>query len=325
MEVRPYLEKHQPLVWRTFTNALKSKKVGHAYLLLGEAGIPLKQVAVFLAKSLLCDHPNPLACESCVTCRRIEKEEYPDYFFFDGAESSIKKDDVTTVTAMFSQSALEEKGIMVYVINEVENMTPDAANSLLKFLEEPTEGTYAILTSKNEAKVLPTIISRCETVRMLLAPRAQVIQDAIACGAPQEDAEMLSYFYNSGELVAEEAASESYQDAKSVFAPFLEALADNPGIARYTIQKDVTPALNGKPALRFFFDMLTLVFQDVVAKKTGSPISLSAYDRIIGDLAENLPHVESSLLSVMTLRGEIETNINGGLLLSHLVSVITKE
>lgn len=325
MEVRPYLEKHQPLVWRTFCNALKANRVGHAYLLLGEAGIPLKQVAIYLAKSLLCDHPDPLADESCVTCRRIEKEEYPDYFFFDGSEASIKKDDVTSITTMFSQTALEEKGIMVYVINEVENMTPDAANSLLKFLEEPTENTYAILTSKNEAKLLPTIISRCETIRMLLSPREQVIADAVEAGANPEDAEMLSYFYNSGDLVAEEAESDEYQSAKAVFTPFLEALADNPGIARYTIQKEVTPALNGKPALRFFFDMLTVVFQDVVAKKTGSPISLGSYDRIISDLADSLPHVETSLLSVMTLRGEIETNINGGLLLSHLVSVITKE
>ena len=325
MEVRPYLEKNQPLVWRTFCNALKNNRVGHAYLLLGEAGIPLRQVAVYLAKSLLCNHPDPLADESCVICRRIDKEEYPDYVFFDGAESSIKKDDVTSVTALFSQSALEEKGIMVYVINEVENMTPDAANSLLKFLEEPTENTYAILTSKNEARVLPTIVSRCESIRLLLAPRGQVIKDAVAAGASIDDAEMLSYFYNSGDLVAEEAATDEYQDAKSVFMPFLDALADNPGLARFVVQKDVTPALNGKPSLRFFFDMLTVVFQDVVAKKTGSPISLGSYDRIISDLADKLPHVESSLLSVMTLRGEIETNINGGLLLSHLVSVITKE
>lgn len=325
MEVRPYLEKKQPLVHRTFSNALKSGKVSHAYLLVGEAGVPIREIAIYLAKSLLCDHGDPLADENCITCQRIEKGEYPDFILLDGEEGTVKKDSVSAVSSLFSQTALEEKGIMVYVINEAEKMTPDAANSLLKFLEEPNEGTYAILTSRNEAKLLPTIVSRCEKVRLVLSPRSEVIQEAIELGTEPIDAEVLSYFYNDGSLVQEEASSEDYQIVKKAMLPFLEALAEGPAYARYIMQKDVTPALFSRQSLRFFLDYLSLVFQDIATYQRGSTISLQSYGKIVADLAGKLPHVDSSLLCIMTLRGEAETNINAGLLLSHLVSVITKE
>jgi hypothetical protein len=96
-------------------------------------------------------------------------------------------------------------------------------------------------------------------------------------------------------------------------------------MARYVMEKDVTPLLNDKPSARFYFDMLSLAFQDIVAAKNGQPIKLASYANIIKDLAKKLPHVESSLLAIMTLRSQIELNLNISLLLGHLVNTITKE
>ena len=180
MPLAAYIKNKQPLVYRVFSNALQSGKLAHAYLLLGETGTPLKETAIYLAKSILCDYPDPLADEKCIVCQRIELDEYPDFVFYDGEEGTVKKGDVSSLTALFSQTPLEAKGIMVYVINHVENMTAEAANSLLKFLEEPPANTYAILTSQNEAKVLPTIASRCEKMRLLLSSRKEVIEEALS-------------------------------------------------------------------------------------------------------------------------------------------------
>ena len=179
-------------------------------------------------------------------------------------------------------------------------MTVEAVNSLLKFLEEPTPGTYAILTSQNEAKVLPTIISRCESMRLLLLPREEVVKDALDLGTAPEDADILANFYNDGQMIKDEAASEDYQNAKSAFVDELDALNQNASMARYVMEKDVTPLLNDKPSARFYFDMLSLAFQDIVAAKNGQPIKLASYANIIKDLAKKLPHVESSLLAIMT-------------------------
>lgn len=148
-----YLEEKQPLVWKTFSHALTTHRLAHAYLLSGEAGAPLKETALFLAKSILCDHPTPMADETCLTCTRIDHRTYSDFIFLDGEADSIKKDDVQEVLGDFSKTPLESKGIMVYIIHLVENMTVEAVNSLLKFLEEPSKNTYAILTTENEARL----------------------------------------------------------------------------------------------------------------------------------------------------------------------------
>ena len=73
MGIKNYVEKHQPLLSKTFSLAIKGNRIAHAYLLLGEPGIPLKEIAIFMAKSILCDHGDPLADETCNTCKRIEE------------------------------------------------------------------------------------------------------------------------------------------------------------------------------------------------------------------------------------------------------------
>ena len=143
MQIGQYLEKYQPVIYKTFINAKNENKLSHAYLLSGSIGMPLKETALFLAKSLLCDDPQPLACEKCITCLRVDEGNYPDVIIFDGTEGRIKKDDVQKIIGSFDKSALEDKGIMIYVIHLVENMTSVAVNALLKFLEEPGRNIFA--------------------------------------------------------------------------------------------------------------------------------------------------------------------------------------
>ena len=325
MSLGNYLKNRQPLVTKSFCYGLTHDQLAHAYLLTGEAGTPLKETALYLAKSILCDHPNPLADEECVTCQRIDRGEYPDFIFLDGEEDSIKKEEIRETLSLFQKTPLERKGVMIYVIHLVENMTPEAVNSLLKFLEEPSSSTYAILTTQNEDKVLPTIISRCERLRLILTPRKEVYDEAIALGVPQDDAEILSYFYNDGSLLKAAQEKEEYQKMKIAVTDAVEAFSRSSQFARFTFEKEVMPLLSTKANARFFFDLLTLFFRDVVAAKAGNPISLTSYDKIIRDAAKKLPHVETSLLSIMTLRGEIELNIRPGLILAHLVNVLTQE
>jgi DNA polymerase-3 subunit delta' len=130
-------------------------------------------------------------------------KKYPDVVVLDGrSRFTSKKTKSKTIVSNFQRTALESKGIMIYIIHQVENMTVEAVNSLLKFLEEPTpEDTYAILTCQNEAKVLPTIISRCESMRLLLLPREEVVKEAVDLGTAQEDADILSNFYNDGQMI----------------------------------------------------------------------------------------------------------------------------
>ena len=325
MDIGAYIKENQPLVYRTFLHAFEGQKLAHAYLLCGESGVPLKETALYFAKSILCDHPSPFADLSCRTCHRIDEGNYADFRSVDGSANSIKKDDMGTVVETFQQTPFEKKGIMVYVVHEVENMTAESINSVLKFLEEPTPNTYAILTTRNEAKVLPTILSRCQTIRMHLAPREDVEARAKAIGVADEDAELLSFFFNDATLVSENAGDEAYQATKASLISFLDATSQGKDMARLIMEKDVIPVVNSKASARLFFDMMTLFLKDASSLSKGGTISLKAHESTIQDLVKSLPNIDKNLLALMTLRGEIETNIQIGLLLSHLAISIFKE
>lgn len=119
MLVGKYLKEKQNVVYQTFFNALNTAHLSHAYLLVGEQGTPLLEVATYLAKSLVCDSPNPLACEHCLTCLRIDDGNYADLIIIDGALRTIKKEDVQVIEERFETSAVESKGKMIYIINHV--------------------------------------------------------------------------------------------------------------------------------------------------------------------------------------------------------------
>lgn len=320
-----YLEEKQPLVWKTFSHALTTHRLAHAYLLSGEAGAPLKETALFLAKSILCDHPTPMADETCLTCTRIDHRTYSDFIFLDGEADSIKKDDVQEVLGDFSKTPLESKGIMVYIIHLVENMTVEAVNSLLKFLEEPSKNTYAILTTENEARLLPTIVSRCECMRMLLAPRDEVIREAKELGIAEKDAELLAYFCNSGDLIALESKDEGYAAAKKAFEASLSALSKTRSAAIYAFEKNIIPNIGKKEDARYYLDMLSLAFKDILLLQENRPIKLSSYATLLEPIAQQVHHPSDSLLEIMRCRGELDLNISVSLLLEHLANYLTKE
>ncbi|MCR5506083.1 MAG: hypothetical protein K6F07_03725 [Bacilli bacterium] len=330
MQVEKYLEKYQPVIYKTFKNSLQKEKLSHAYLLSGNPGTPLLEVAKFLAKSILCDDPSPLACDNCITCLRVDDDNYPDFIVFDGSKSSIKKEEVASVEEQFEKTAFESKGIMIYVLHLIENMTEQAINSILKFLEEPGKNVYAFLTTNNENSILPTIISRCQVLHLKLVDRNVVIQDAMNEGVAKEDAELLSYFYNDGELIAEiledEEEKDDYEAAKEATIKFLEALGkDDSRELIYFEQNSLVPLVKTKESARFFLDMLTQAFKDILSIQNGSYPILESYDTMLRELADKLDNVEEILVEILKNRNLINLNVNISLLLDHLVINITRE
>lgn len=325
MQINNYLKKYQPIACRVLENAIKSNKISHAYLLIGESGIPLKDIALFFAKSILCDNPNPLACENCITCRRIEKNEYSDVLLFDGKERTIKKEDIEQITSNFSRTALEEKGKTLYIINLVENMTNEAVNSLLKFLEEPGKDTYAFLTTENESKVLPTIISRAQGIRLKLINQGLIISEAIEIGVSNEDAELLSSFYNNAELIKEQYNDSFYQNIKKQIYEYITILDSNFYSSIEYCDENIIPIIKTKEQARIFFDILTVIFQDIENAKIGNTLILQSYDTIIRSLSKKLKHIDKSLLEIMNARTQLDLNLNIPLLINKTTTIIIKE
>ncbi len=330
MQVEKYLKKYQPVIYQTFLNALQKDQLSHAYLISGNNGAPLMDVASFFAKSILCDDPSPMACNSCITCLRVEDGNYPDFFVFDGSKATIKKDDVDTIETAFEKKAFENKGIRVYILHLIENMTTQAINSILKFLEEPGSKVYAFLTTNNENSILPTIISRCQVLRLRLIDKQIVIQDAIDNGVDKKDAELLSYFYNDGELIKEilddKASNNAFFTAKECFEDILSVMdkGDKADII-YRSQSNIVNKVKTKESCRYFINMLVMAFEDMINIKNQKEAFLESYATILANLSEKLSHLDESLIELLKCSGVVNTNVSIALLIDHLFNVITSE
>lgn len=329
MQIKEYLQTYQPIIYKTFKNALESNTLSHAYLLVGEAGTNLLATVKFLAKSIICDDKDPFACNNCITCLRVDSDNYPDFIVYDGGKDTIKKDAISDIESKFEKTAFETKGIKIYILNLVENMTLEAVNSVLKFLEEPENNIYAFLTTNNENLVLPTILSRCQVMHLRPIPRLDVINEAIKEGINQDDAELLSYFYNDVELIEEELnnkeSGKNYILAKNALNEFLEALCQSHKEAIFIEQTEILPLLKSKESTRFFLDMLINFFEQLLLRKNNKEILLKSYEKRLDDLLNNLTNIESSLIELLKGRNLINLNVNTSLLLDHLTFTILRK
>jgi len=324
-----YLEKHQPLVYKILSNAFSNGRLSHAYLLSGEPGAPLSETALFIAQSILCDNPSPWADLTCKCCRAAKEGTYDGLISLGGDGAPIKKGEVETIITRFSLTPLNGKRL-VYIINNVETMTPEAVNSLLKFLEEPPDYVTAILTTGNLAKVLPTIISRCECLRLLLAPRKEIAEEAIGLGVSISDAEVLSHLYSNAESLRDASLSDEYKTAKKCVETFLIAIPLGDNSMYLAIARDILPALGdgvsaeAKKNGRLFLDLLSIAFKDAIAMREKVPNLAVEYAKLIEPLT-HLASLETCLLAILRARALLDLNIPTGMIYDHLARILNQE
>jgi DNA polymerase-3 subunit delta' len=152
--------------------AVRSGTLSHAYVFEGPQGTGRRAAAHALAQMLHCSAVGDDACGQCPECRKIDNGNHPDVIRIDPEGSSVKIDQVRELQKQF---AYRPSGVKprLYTIEGAERLTAQAANALLKFLEEPTAGTIAVLITENGQALLPTIRSRTQRLKFLpLSPDA---------------------------------------------------------------------------------------------------------------------------------------------------------
>lgn len=159
------IKTEQPTIYRLFSKLIKKERLQHAYLFEGNIGTGKKRTALWIAKTLYCVNlgKDLTPCDECYQCKRIDSHQHPDVVEVEPDGLSIKVDQVRQLKGEFSTSGMEGKQ-KVIIIDDVEKMTVNAANSLLKFLEEPAGALTAFLLTAQKQSILPTIISRCQVV-----------------------------------------------------------------------------------------------------------------------------------------------------------------
>lgn len=263
------LKETQSVVYQIFSKALLNNSISQGYLFVGDYGTPMLETAILLAQSLLCEHcdENGFACGHCDVCRRVAEGNFSDLMILDGSEASIKKEMILGIRDKFSKTALETYGKKVYIVNACDNATPEALNSLLKFLEEPTNDVYAILITNRIESLLDTIISRVQNIKFKPLSISQCVTQCLELGIEREDAEIVSRIVKNPKMVNDITLQSSYIVIKSFVLEFIGLFIESPDLAAIELQQFIKNNKNyGKSEYVLFIDFLIVYFKECIAK-----------------------------------------------------------
>lgn len=174
-------------VLKRFQKLVAAKRLAHAYLFAGPAQTGKMETALVIAQLVNCSESGA-PCGRCESCHKIIAGNHPDIHLIGKAdEDTIKIDEIRYLLSQAGLRAYEAR-TKVFVLRNAERMTTEAANALLKTLEEPAPNTLMLLTTAVPEACLGTIKSRCHTVKFFAA------RDIL----PQESNRILDIFLNRG-------------------------------------------------------------------------------------------------------------------------------
>lgn len=215
--------------WDQLVTARNSKQLPHALLITGDTGTGKIAFAKELVKSLLCEHPSETyyACGVCKSCKVYLAGAHPDYRHVVLADdkTQIVVDQIRSLNDFLHQSR-SYQGSRVAFISPAESLNINAANSLLKSLEEPADNSVILLVTSQLSVLLPTIKSRCQMLHLPL-PSKQVALAWLSQQPIQHEPEALLEMAGGKPLLAITFDEESHFESRSTFARDLSAVINH--------------------------------------------------------------------------------------------------
>ena len=177
----------QDHILKQLEQSLKQGRLAHAYLLVGPPHVGKTTLALNLAQSVNCLQGPGAPCRSCVQCTRIAAGHHADVRVIGVARSPEGGPTRTVIGIDDVKEALHRANLKPYegacgviIFEGAESMSEEAANALLKTLEEPPPQVVMLLLTANEGALLPTILSRCRRLQLLPMTKQQVAEELIA-------------------------------------------------------------------------------------------------------------------------------------------------
>ncbi|MFT8907650.1 MAG: DNA polymerase III subunit delta' [Lentilactobacillus diolivorans] len=258
----------QPALFKQFMGLVTKNELSHAYLFTGEEGAGQFAVAMGVAMRLFCTNvtEDGYPCGQCPECQRIMNHDHPDVVITEPDGQSIKVDQIRHVKSEFTKSAMEGSK-KVFIISDADKMTTGAANSLLKFIEEPTGNVVSFLISKNRNLVLPTIISRTQVVEFPSLSKDLMIGELKKGGVLPSQINLLISMTNSLSEIEGLVKDNWFASVQEVVEKWFVYLVKENLMAMPYIQMALMPLITSKERQRIIISMMISAFNDVLEVK----------------------------------------------------------
>lgn len=248
---------------------IQNRRVSHAYLLAGQHPLPLKEMGRAFAKALHCQQPiEGDSCDRCLNCLRFEHGNDPEYLEVSPDGAFIKAEQIVQIQAFLTKR--REEGIpRIYLIEEAERISPQAVHRLLKTLEEPVGHTVAILLSTQPSRLLSTIRSRCQLVRLSPTPPAEIAEVLMDEGVEAQKAHVAAYLTENLEEAREVARWEGFEELQNGMVQWMQLLPGRPVEASMLLADWFKK--EDKEFTRWFVDLALMWLRDLLVLHAGLP------------------------------------------------------
>lgn len=316
------LKEKQENVATVLSGSLRKGRFAHAYLFEGNKGTGKKEAAFLVAKSYFCQETEGIEpCGQCRDCRRIDSGNHPDVHLVAPDGQSIKKDQVTGLIREFSFRGLESTH-KIFIVEHVDKMTTRAANSLLKFLEEPGGTMIAILLTEQAQQILATVKSRCQVLSFAPpAPQTIELQMADSTAEPiRKIAARLTADPRKAQRLADDAW---FAQARRIVIQLTKSLVNPAHHVFHFLAETWFPHFQDRHQLETGLDLLLLWYRDVLHACMGKQAHLVYTDdnEAVMDTAQRLTEAQIStdMNAVLEARQRLNANVRGQLVIEQLV------
>lgn len=269
-----FLFKTQPKVVKIINNSMKKNRIAQVYLFDGVKGTPKMQAAMYLASLLLCENHN--GCGECIDCRRLEENIHPRLFLIEPSKNdisnistTIKKEQIEQLIKEFSLSN-NEKGIRIFIINDIDKATIASSNSLLKFLEEMPDDCYGILLTENINNVISTIKSRSQIITFEKIDKETLKDIYLSKGIDEETARIICTLTNNPVEGIELSKSDNIKNIITFVKKINQAFfGDANPLLVFSEEGKFLLSLTDKVYHQIFIDLMVTFANDLLFYKLG--------------------------------------------------------
>ncbi len=298
----------QKIVCTILKNAVSKNKYSHAYLFETNGYRNANQIALAFAKYLLCPnhYANSSKCVNCTQCNLIDQNTFSEIQIIEPDGMWIKKEQLDQLQKEFIKTAVQSQ-FRVYIIHNAEKMNAHAANSILKFLEEPAPNIIAILVTDNMYQLLDTIVSRCQIISF--AKNDESNHSMIE--------KIMDFIYLPDAM--DKPQVEEYIEIVTHFIEYLESKGKD---TLLNIQSLWHSVINDRDKTLMSFEMMLLFYKDILNVKFNRPIEFyDDYEKKIKEIAlkNKVQNLTQKLIIINQLKEKIKYNVNLNLLIDELI------